>query len=142
RSPMSTPPTSPPLSTYDLRLAPPPSPPTKSARKAARQELDPKFHEAIRVHEREEAAARSSKRTGWFKSVSREELSIIPAPLSDILSDDDGIQLNSPLEDYEEVENSSPTAQYMRQQIASLTLRVDLAVFRAKRKFRRSVGLQ
>ncbi|KZV92815.1 hypothetical protein EXIGLDRAFT_749469 [Exidia glandulosa HHB12029] len=148
-----------PRSSFDL--APhSPSSPSKAARNAARRELHPDFRRAIKAHERDLAKERCEERKpSWLKrrrtksqdaletesalddEEDVEDLSAYsPPPLPELVLDEGSDDENENDENDADEKRSSHSA-HLRRQFASLSLRVDLAVFRAKKHLRGRLGL-
>ncbi|EJD48959.1 hypothetical protein AURDEDRAFT_112701 [Auricularia subglabra TFB-10046 SS5] len=148
-----------PRSSFDLPLAPA-MPPSKAERAAARRELNPALREALKAHERQLAKERcEERRPAWLKrhrskssdsaldyNIDVEEVqddasfALSPPPLPELVFDYGSDDEDDSHEDHAD-EKPSPRDQ-IRHQLASITLRVDLAVFRAKKRLRRRVGLE
>lgn len=138
RSPSSSSCYSPPRASFDLPMPiVAASPPSKAERRAARRDLDPVLREAVRAHERELAQAR---RPSWLSRRKPQlgdddEDGACDAPVFE--DDDDDHDTPVPVETPKRV----PRRDRIRLQLVSLELRVDLAVFRAKKRLRARFGL-
>ncbi|EJD35511.1 hypothetical protein AURDEDRAFT_117369 [Auricularia subglabra TFB-10046 SS5] len=116
--------------------------PTKDERRAARRALQPDLAAALKQHEREQrpgwlwrARAKSSPALGLHDDPVP-PLSVPALVVSDWTDDEDDEQHEKP-----HMHTHTPTGEQLRRQLASLSLKVDLAVFRAKKRIRRKVGL-
>ncbi|EJD38538.1 hypothetical protein AURDEDRAFT_116504 [Auricularia subglabra TFB-10046 SS5] len=136
-----------PRSSFDLPIVPA-SPPSKAERRAARRDLDPVLREAVRAHERQLAKERRQSWLSRRKPRFDEEAGLDGVADIPVFEDEDAPAetpyvcrkqwlLPCSLRRRKRV----PRRDRIRLQLASLSLRVDLAVFRAKKRLRTRFGL-
>ncbi|KAH7100305.1 hypothetical protein BKA62DRAFT_249481 [Auriculariales sp. MPI-PUGE-AT-0066] len=147
---------SPPRQSFDLPATPPT--PSKAERDAARSLLHPTLHAAIQLHERELAKERCERRLSWLKrgrtgsnsheqgsqmQLPDEDVTIAaysPPPLPELLLDG-ASERDDDDDEYDGSRSTSPTADQLRYHMASVALRVEFALFRAKKRIHKGLGL-
>ncbi|KZV92440.1 hypothetical protein EXIGLDRAFT_768990 [Exidia glandulosa HHB12029] len=138
-------------STMSARSESPYPTPDKKSKKEAREMLDPRLAGAVRAHEKQEQKE-ASKSAGWW---ARRRAQSTPALYDDADDDEETLDAYSPpplpelvLDETSDDEESSDddqkecsTHDAMKRQLASISLKVDFAVFRAKKRIRRRLGV-
>ncbi|KZV97601.1 hypothetical protein EXIGLDRAFT_746993 [Exidia glandulosa HHB12029] len=118
------------------------SPRTKAGRIAARNQLDTELRAAIIAHELElEQERRKERRSSW---TARRRSADYEVEAHEVEEDDESALDTTSAESVEyafSAQKPLSSGEHVRQRLASLSLRVDFAVFRAKKHLRRRAGL-